>query len=188
MLRKLGFNTIVGRQIDGKVNTGCVFAKKKSPLAYLMRRDQYVVFNNGWETHSVQLLTDVANRLVRSPGQVLIMDSPAMAPIGWGGDDTNQMFGPHKDTKIPQFPQLNDPSEDPIIRWDRKAKSESWEMDFSPTYFLHAFKARHHEIPDFEGVTVKYVLDRNSNFALAASPIVEMGIKEGIFSATSDEI
>lgn len=187
-LRYSGFNNIVGRQWGGKVNSGCFMCKKESALAQLMVRDQYRVFDNGWETHSVQLVTDISERLVRTPHEVLIMDQAAMGPTNWEAWSADALFGVHNDTTIPMFPQVNDPTEDPRARWDDKSKFGAWEMDFSATYFLHAFQSRGHRPPDFDGVSVKYVLARNSNFALAAWPVVQAGIRDGIFVENDAEV
>lgn len=187
VLREAGFNNVVGRQNDGGLNNGCFMAQPKSALAYLMKHDQWSTFDGGWLTHSVNLLTSISERLVRTPGEVLILDQFAMAPWGWGDEDQKHMYGPHKET-IPQFPQVNDPVEDPLERWQNKVRGTDWELDFSSTYFLHAFRARRSgetgKIPGFNGVSVKYILERNSNFALATWHIVQIGLHEGVFLET----
>ncbi|KAH8647855.1 hypothetical protein BX600DRAFT_119205 [Xylariales sp. PMI_506] len=187
-LREAGFSSIVGRQQGGTINNGCFMAQQGSALAFLMQRDQWSAFTGGWRAHSVNLLTSIAERLVRSPGEVLILDQLAMAPVGWEEKDIARMYAPHHGASVPHFPQVNDDAEDPIARWDDRVRSEDWEMDFSATYFLHAFRRDHADIPGFRGVSVKYITERNSNFALATWNIVQMGIQEGIFSETDDEI
>jgi len=185
-LREAGFKSVIGRQPHGKVNPGCFMSQKGSALTYLMKREQWKVFDEGWETHSVFLITSIAERLVQSPNEVLILDQLAMAPTSWEEWSVKQLFEPHE-TSVPLFPQVNDPAEDPLARYDHKTRNQDWEMDFSSTYFLHAFN-RNVDIPGFHGVTVKYILDRKSNFALATWPVVQMGIKEGVFSVADDEI
>lgn len=187
-LREAGFNNVVGRQGGGKVNSGCFMSHMGSSLAYLMKRDQYKAFDGAWETHAVDLVTHVSERLSRAPGEVLILDEKAMAPTGWWSESNDQLFGPHNDTSIPLKPQVNDPTEDPILLWDDKARSEEWEMDFSQTYFLHAFRTRDYDIPDFEGISLPYVLARNSNYAFAAWPIVQRALKEGRITEKDDEM
>jgi hypothetical protein len=188
ILRKSGFNNVVGQQPEGPVNTGCFMSARKSALATLMKREQYVVFDNSWEAHSVNLLTDISRRLVRSPGEVLIMESPAFAPFNWRADDMDNLMAPHKDAPASLAAQVNDPVQDPFMRWDKKVTGRDWEHDFSASYFLHAFKTRDHHVPGYKGVSVRYVLDRDSNFALATWPVVELGVKEGILSPDDDEV
>lgn len=188
ILREAGFNNVVGRQPDGPVNTGCFMSQKKSAMAGLMKREQYIVFDNSWGAHSVDLLTRVSERLAGSPGEVLIMEAPAFAPYNWEAGDMDQLMGPHNEAPVPSFPQVNDVEQDPYERWNNKARSRDWEHDFSPSYFLHAFKFRGHEIKGYKGVTVKYILKRDSNFALATWKTVQMGIEEGLFSPDDDEV
>ncbi|KAI1859372.1 hypothetical protein JX265_010375 [Neoarthrinium moseri] len=187
VLREAGFNNVVGRQADGGLNNGCFMSRPKSALAYIMKRDQWTTFDGGWLTHSVVLLTQISERLVKSPGEVLILDQLAMAPWGWGDEDHKRMYLPHKDT-VPQFPQVNDPTEDPMARWQDRVRGNDWELDFSSTYFLHAFRPHGGSLPGFDGVSVKYILERNSNFALATWHIVQIGLKEGVFVEDDNEI
>ncbi|KAK6069753.1 hypothetical protein SCUP234_10508 [Seiridium cupressi] len=186
-LREAGFNNVLGRQNDGQLNNGCFMSQPKSALGYLMKRDQWTTFDGGWLTHSVSLLTHISERLVRTPGEVLILDQLAMAPWGWGDDDHKRMYLPHKES-VPQFPQVNDPAEDPIERWQNRVRGTDWELDFSSTYFLHAFRPRSGSLAGFNGVSVKYILERNSNFGLATWHIIQLGLQEGVFLETDDEI
>lgn len=179
-----GFNNVVGRQNDGKLNNGCFMSQPKSALAYLMRREQWRTFDGGWLTHSVNLLTQISERLVWTPGEVLILDQLALAPWGWGDAEHRRMYDQHNES-VPLFPSLWDPTLDPVERWENKVKGPEWELDFSSTYFLHAFRR---EMPGFQGVSVKYILERNSNFALATWNIVQMGLAEGVFLETDDEM
>lgn len=188
ILREAGFQNVVGRQPDGPVNTGCFMSQKKSAMAGVMRREQYIVFDNSWGAHSVDLLTTVAERLAGSPGEVLIMEAPAFAPYNWQAGDMDQLMGPHNESPVPPFPQVNDVAQDPYERWNNKSRSRDWEHDFSPSYFLHAFKFRGHKIEGYKGVTAKYILERDSNFALATWKTVQMGIEEGLFSPDDDEV
>lgn len=183
--REAGFNNVVGRQNGGQINSGTFMCKPGSALAYLMKRDQHRVFDGGWTTHAVDLLTNIAERVAKSPGEVLILDEKAMAPTTWWPEGNDALFMPHEDTTIPPHPQVNDPTEDPILLWDNKVRSEDWEMDFSQTYLLHAFKSRGHAVQGFHGVTPRYVLARNSNYALATWPIVQRMVRHGLI--TGDE-
>jgi len=116
---------------------------------------------------------------VRSPNEVLILESRAFAPTSWEEWSVKQFFESHE-ISVQLFPRLNDPTEDPIERYDHKTKNQDWEIDFSSTYFLHAFN-RGVTIPSFAGVAVKYILDRKSKFKLATWPIIQIGLEEGVF-------
>ncbi|KAF2179430.1 glycosyltransferase family 32 protein [Zopfia rhizophila CBS 207.26] len=187
LLRESGYQSIVGRQFHGRINNGAFMAQKGSALVYLMKRDGPVVFNGGWETHSTKLITSISERLVSCPGEVLIMDEIAFSPTSWTSDSVDRLFAPHNETAVPFSPQVNDPEKDPVLRWDNTTRAKDWEIDFSGTYLLHAYKARGHQVPGFNGVTVPYVLARDSNYALAAWPVVRHALDYGVIDESDDE-
>jgi hypothetical protein len=191
-LRNAGYKTVVGRQLHGRINNGVILAQKGAPLTELMQREGPQWFNGGWETHSIKLITPIAERLARFPGEVLIMDELAFSPTSWVEDSADRLFGPHNDTSFSEEagPQgLGDGEQDPIAWWGkRREKRRKWEMDFSQTYLLHAYKSRGHTIPGFKGITVKYVQRRDSNYALAAWPVVKHALDNGLVEDGDDEI
>ncbi|ORX94067.1 hypothetical protein BCR34DRAFT_580194 [Clohesyomyces aquaticus] len=193
LFRTLGFRNVVGRQRGGKVNSGLAMCVKDSKLAYLMARDGPIVFNGGWETHAVTLVTHVSERLVGVENEVLILDEVAWAPTSWIEDSFDKLFMPHTDAQ-PFSDEVfrADMEQDPVARWDNKRKGADWEMDFSDTYLLHAFKSRGHKnegwYKEWKGITVKYVMDRNSNFARAAYPLVKRMVEEGLVDETNEEV
>jgi hypothetical protein len=167
-LRNSGYKSVVGRQLYGRINNGVMMAQKGAALMELMQRVGPLCFNGGWESHSVKLITPVAERLAQFPGEVLIMDKPAFSPTSWHEDSADQLFGPHNDTSL---------SED-----------RSWEMDFSQTYLLHSYKSKGHTVPGFQGITVEYVERRDSNYALAAWPVVKHALESGIVETGDNEL
>jgi hypothetical protein len=179
-LREAGFRNVVGRELRDGINNGLFMTQKGSTLAKLMIKDQ------AWTTHSVELLTSIAQRLAWIPNEVLIMEMKAFAPTSWESPSAQALFNVHEE-KIPQFPQKNEPDNlDSWARWQDRGKAAEWEIDFSETYFLHAFHNHFADIPGFKGVSVKYVMDRTSNYALATWPIVNMCVKEGVCDAKDE--
>lgn len=209
-LLRAGFAAVVGRQVDDMLNNGCVLARKDSALVALLNREMPRAFTGELQAHSTLLLTNVAERIAYVPGEVLIMDRKAFAPTSWYFESAKELFTEHetlnyedyeddddeeeagegqgKETKgrevgvVPLNAQANVATVDPFARWENRTRGAEWEMDFSQTYFLHAFKAD--GIPRFDGVDVAYVLRRRSNFALAAWPLVMQAIKEGLIGET----
>jgi hypothetical protein len=108
------------------------------------------------------------------------MDRLAFAPITWDEIDKSALFIQHEEA-VPLFPQKNEVTLDPISRWQDRTKAHDWEMDFSSTYFLHAFHNHAPALQGFKGLSVQYLLDRKSNYAIAAWHIAQMGVKEGVF-------
>ena len=191
LLRNAGYRSVVGRQLHGGINNGVIMAQKGSALVYLMQREGPLVFNGGWETHSIKLITPIAERLVKIPGEVLIMDEKAFSPTSWREDSTDYLFAPHNETSIPDIEQDVEEVEqdDPIALWEsRNSKTRKWEADFSATYLLHAYKGRGHDVPGFHGVTVPYVLKKDSNYALAAYPVVRHALDNGVIDEVDDEV
>ena len=189
-LRYAGYKSVVGRQYQGGINNGVILAQKEAALVYIMQRDGPLYFNGKWDTHSVKLITPVAQRLVKVPNEVLIMDEKAFSPTSWTKDSMNDLFKPHKETSPPHLePQIVKGDEDPITLWDsRKTKSRTWELDLSSTYLLHAYKTRGYKVSGFDGVTVSYVLKRDSNYALAAYPIVRHALDHGVIKEEDDVV
>lgn len=186
-----GFKAVVGRQGDANINNGCFLATRDSALVALMNRDMPRVFSGEWQQHSIGLLTPLAERLAFVPGEVLIMDAKAFAPTGWWDESAFALYAEVEGDgeAVGTINQVNDvETMDPFDRWTNKTRGREWEMDFSATYFLHAFKAMWGPVPNFGGITVPYVLRRRSNYALAAWPIVMQGIKDGIIDETEDSL
>jgi hypothetical protein len=154
-----------------------------------MRKQQYLAFDAGWITHAVHLVTVVAERLVKAPGEVLMLDEKAMAPIlSWNSTWIRRTVRITHDERVPLHPQVNDTTINPYHPWEDRVKSIEWELDFSSTYLLHSFKPCGHSLPGFESVTVKYVLARDSNHALAAYLTVQQMLKDGITTEDDEDV
>jgi hypothetical protein len=186
-LRYSGYRSIVGRQLHGRINNGVILAQKEAALTYLMQRESPTAFNGGWESHSIKLITPLAERLAAIPNEVLIMDERAFSPTSWTQQSFEALFAPHNETAVP-VPEQEDEVEDPIARWDSRVNpARKWEIDFSTTYLLHAYKARGYDIPGFVGITLPYILKRDSNYALAVWPVVKHALDHGIIVKGDDE-
>lgn len=181
-LRKAGYRSVVGRQVDGSVNPGCVMTSAGSVLAELMRREGPKIFDGSWERHSVSLCTAVCERIAGTPDEILILDRYAMAPTAWYPDTVDNLFKPHNGTDDSTNIQIEDQLTDPMERWSTRVGDRGWKQDFGMTYLLHAFKARGHEVPYFKEITVPYILAQNSNFAFAAGPAVNHMLEHKIIT------
>ncbi|CAN8101155.1 unnamed protein product [Discula destructiva] len=188
-LLNAGFAAVVGRQVDGNINNGCFMATKNSSLVSLMNSEMPVVFSGEWQHHSVGLITPIAERIASVPGQVLILDHHAFAPTSWWDDSASSLFSEREDDDGPASMVDQGEDTDPMNateRWQSRLQRQDWEIDFSQTYFLHAFKAIWGPVPRFDGVSLQYILRKRSNYALAVWPVVMQGIKDGLI-IESDE-
>ena len=190
-LRRAGFANVVGGAValapkfTGFVNTGVWLSRPHSSLAEIFYQAMHAFYNGVWAI-SVDILSDLAYRLHAMPGEVLIVNPRAFAPASWEMDDQERLFKPHAavvfgdgglDGTAWQPKQPNRTCTD-ALAWLRERelagrRMESWEMDFSATYVLHAFDADMDKIRGWDGqITLNYVLARQSNYARAVYPAV----------------
>lgn len=189
-----GFAAVVGRQADGLINNGCFLATAGSALVRLMNEEMPVAFTGEWQQHSVGLITSIAQRIAYVPGEVLILDDKAFAPTSWADASAHGLFSEQEEEEEGGRKEgaaaaglVNVDSVDAMERWhNQTTEGLWWEMDFSQTYFLHAFKALWSPPPRFDGISLAYVLRRKSNYAVAAWPAVIQAIKDGIIDEAND--
>ncbi|OHE90408.1 hypothetical protein CORC01_14299 [Colletotrichum orchidophilum] len=184
-LRTSGFNAIGGRQLNHEMNSGTFMSKKGGKMVKLWMENMHKVYNGGWTTHSNWCLTKVAESLVQEPGEVLILDRQAFAPIGWNAEDAVQLFGLHnKSTSLEEgATDLQSRSDDEhVINW--QVDRPSWPYDWSASYLLHSFTPDWNVVP-VEGVydiSPHYVWERRSNYAQATYTVVKDMYLKGILS------
>jgi hypothetical protein len=102
-LQEAGFANVVGVQKDDLVNSRCYMAIKKSEMIRLWLKYEYIVYDGGWITHAVELLTDLSRSLVLIPYEVLILERYALAPSSWLQDDAQSLFGSYSEAQAPQL-------------------------------------------------------------------------------------
>ncbi|OBT70214.1 hypothetical protein VE03_00162 [Pseudogymnoascus sp. 23342-1-I1] len=191
-LRESGFSNVVGRQIGGQVNSGVWMSRRGTLLMKLWIKQQHEVYSGAWTAHSNDLLTTlsekngdsslltmVSERLAPTSKEVLILETTAFAPMSWKLKDASKLFMPHLNENPAHLNENTGQMED-------DEKKRDWEIDYSTSYILHAFKPDISEhIENFDrdnGISVKYVLARLSNFAIAVYPAVKHAIDTGVIS------
>ncbi|EHA49691.1 hypothetical protein MGG_15354 [Pyricularia oryzae 70-15] len=194
-LRGAGFRAVVGRQFDAFVNNGIILAAADSAVVRILHRESLRVFDGGWITHSVDLLTRVANALAAAPGEVLIMDFKAFSPFSWEQESVNQLLARHPGEAVPA-PEAGGRKESGDVTadalWEDKMAASAtgatpkWVYDFSDAVFLHKIFNSVDPPPGYNGVNVPYVLARDSNYAVATWEIVKKGIEQGLIDARDE--
>ena len=180
-LRMSGFAAVFGRQFGGEINNGVFMAQPGTQLLEIWGREMHRVYDGGWTTHGNGVLTRLIPRLMREPGEVLVLDQSALQPGSWNEDDTVKLFMPHDDVNptalvqgqpLPTFDVDEEPLDD---RWMHPEKYPKWERDYSDTFVLHAFDphSNKHEVKGFTQITPRYVLERTSNYGRALYHIVK---------------
>lgn len=182
-----GFKAVVGRQSDATIMNGIILAARDSAVTHIMKRQSPTAFNGNWVAHSIDLITTVSQAVASVPREVLIMDPGAFAPFTWTQDSVNSALERHEGDAVP--PQQMDSlahrglsaKGDPMAAWDRHRAGEKkeWMHDFHDAFFLHNYFNDVENPKGYKGVSVPYVLARDSNYAVAAWPIVMKGIKDG---------
>lgn len=134
------------------------------------------------------------------PSEVLILQPQAFDPTSWEKEDQIRLFkealdpiatgvGPEEPWQQQQQGSIGTCRD--ALAWLKQRESskqaDSWELDFSSSYVLHAFD---NWVPSILGkdrkIDVKYVLARRSNYARAVFPAVWRAVQEGIIP--QDEI
>lgn len=187
VVRHAGFRAIVGRQFDTFINNGILLATPQAATMRIFDEEARRVFDGGWITHSVELLTSVANRLAAT-GEVLIMDYKAFAPFSWEQASVDLLLGRHVGDAVPTpTPNHGQASADELWATRTTGKDENgWKYDFSDALFLHKIFNSVDKPPGYTGINVPYILARDSNYALATWPLVMEGIKNGMIDPHDD--
>lgn len=190
-LLESGFRAVVGRQSDATVNNGIILAARDSAVVRVMRRETPRRFTGGWVEHSVNLITEVAQALAGVGGEVLIMDRGAFAPFTWTQESVNAALARHEREPVAarELDSLADrgmsaaaaAAADPMAVWERHRVRDKkvWARDYNDAFFFHKIFNDVESPRGYNGVSVPYILARDSNYALAAWPIVVQGIKDG---------
>ncbi|KAM3508461.1 hypothetical protein MY10362_001192 [Beauveria mimosiformis] len=187
-LRESGFHAVAGRQQNANVNSGVFMSKPHSRMIELWSEGMEEAFTGEWTAHSNDVLTVVCERLVAETPEVLIMERNAFAPGSWMSGDTVRLLKVHNnetsslDMLSPDghLPEYDD--EEPMTRWSAPKRRPEWAQDWSRTYMLHAF---HHnqddfQIPGFDHITPRYILERRSNMARAVYPVARELFEQGL--------
>ncbi|KAK7697409.1 hypothetical protein SLS64_013547 [Diaporthe eres] len=193
-----GFKAVVGRQSDATIMNGIILAARDAALTRIMKQETPKAFNGDWVSHSVGLITSVAQAVASIPREVLIMDPGAFAPFTWTQESVNAALERHEGDAPPVQRQdtlagrgmLSAAAVDPMPVWERHraAEKKAWAHDFSDAFFFHNYFNDVENPKGFSEVTVPYVLARDSNYALAAWPIVKQGIKDGYIDENDSSV
>ncbi|KAH8751292.1 hypothetical protein F5883DRAFT_720183 [Diaporthe sp. PMI_573] len=187
-LLESGFRAVVGRQSDATIMNGIILAARDSAVVRVMRQETPRRFNGDWVEHSVRLITEVSQALAAVPREVLIMDPGAYAPFTWTQESVNEALERHEGDAFTAL-SLADRGKlapaaaaaDAMLVWERHRVGErkGWAHDFNDAFFFHNYFNDVDNPKGYNGISVPYVLARDSNYALAAWPIVMQGIKDG---------
>ncbi|KYK58841.1 glycosyl transferase [Drechmeria coniospora] len=179
VLRESGFRAIGGRQKDGDVMSGTFMSAKGGKMIEQWTEQMHPAFDGKWATHSNQVITKIGEKLIAEPGEMLIMERAAFGPLSWEDNDVAKLYDVHNDiTSAIENLTQGDPL--PVVDNNRP----TWARDWSSSYILHAFKGskKVYNIKGHKGITPRYILERQSNFARAVYPIANVMYERGLIS------
>ncbi|PNY29671.1 Uncharacterized protein TCAP_00415 [Tolypocladium capitatum] len=196
-LRNSGFANVLGgaaalsMKHSGYINNGVMMSAANSSLMKIYHHAAHEFFDGAWATASIHLLTDLANRLLPLPSEVLILQPQAFAPTSWELEDQKRLFLPTLRASAPrERPEqggVGSATCRDALAWLRRREEDAtdeWELDFSSTYVLHAFDDEMAKIRGWDHrIDVAYVLSRQSNYARAVYPAVWDAVRRGIIPA-----
>ena len=153
------------------------------------------VFNpSRWALHATDLLTTLAQDFQSPDDQILVLPQDAFFPFNWRGDDLKLIYQIHED---PGLSPVNNKNSQDLLEYIKDFHlhaPETWQKDWRASYVLHGWTSgikaelsdeeRTTMFGNFGGITINYVLARNSNFALAVYPAVRHALDNG----TLDEV
>jgi hypothetical protein len=193
-LRTSGFANVIGGahaltiRDSNFLNGGVMMSKPGSLMMEVCSQAAEQFFDGGWNTVGPYLLTDLANRMAAIPGEVLILQPEAFAPVSYELADQKRLFKPHVEREVAIVGDLTQEWDGnggttctDVLAWLKERMLEKWEIDFSSTYVLHAFDDDLSRIRGWDHVIdVKYVLARQSNYARAVYPAIRHAIEAGL--------
>ncbi|KAL6714762.1 hypothetical protein ACLMJK_008187 [Lecanora helva] len=189
-LRHSGFSNIIGNQIGGDICNAVMLSTPHNDLmtAYYALQDK--LFDGSWQRHSVYLLSTLAQKFAAKAQQVLVLPQDTFFPLSWNVDDLHTLYDVHNDDED------DDKSPDmegsiPFEEYFTGHVPNTWRRDWRTSYILHGWtsaignnlgtdKMMEETFGRFGGITLEYVLARNSNFARAVYPAVRHALDKGV--------
>jgi len=97
-LRESGFKTLAGRQENGQICNAVIMAAYESDLISLFYALQDSTFDGGWTTHSVDLLSRLAQDFSGVDGQMLILEREVFYRLGYNKEDLIDLYHIYRGT------------------------------------------------------------------------------------------
>ena len=155
------------------------------------------IFNpSRWALHATDLLTTLAQDFQLPDNQVLILPQDAFFPFNWRGEELVEIYRVHDDPGLSPANNQDSQNLPEYVRDFNLYGPETWQKDMRASFVLHGWTSGlRGELSDeqratifgkFGGITLDYILARNSNFALALYPAVKHALDNGILVAAED--
>ena len=195
-LRRMGFQNVVGNQLNGQVCPAVILSTPGNKLMEAYHALQHKAFNpNRWALHATDLLTTLAMDFQKPDGQVLTLPHNTFFPFDWRGNDLKSIYQVHdKDLSAPDA-VTNEGIQNLTEYYENfhlygPEAPETWKADLRSSYVLHGWTSGiEKELNDqekdamfrkFGGITPEFILARSSNFARAVYPAFRHALDNGV--------
>ena len=148
-----------------------------------------------WALHATDLLTTLGREFQTPDHQVLILPHDTFFPFGWFAEDLKEIYQVHNDSGKTVINNKNSQDFDDFVAHFELDQPETWQKDWRSSFVLHGWtsgietqmddQARGEMFGEFGGITVDYVLAKNSNFARAVYPAVKHALDNGYLENSS---
>ena len=195
-LRHSGFKSIMGQQPDRTISNAIMMTVPEGDLITAFDLLQDSIFDGEWTTHSIKLLTRVVEDFSGKDDQVLALPPEAFCRIGWEetavrGYYSHYITQQQKETSDPVFVS-NDSANvnDYVANFNMNTEA----LDWRGSYVLHSWNSVLRNINDTQGIfgndkgiTLEYVLGKNSQFANVVYPVVKHALDTGVIKKASND-
>lgn len=161
----------------------------KMMTAYRALQDE--VFDGSWQQHSVKLLSSLAMEFNAQDHQLLVLAQDAFFPLSWYENDLQTIYHVQHEVGESELHNADVKNITTFIENFNMWGPDTWRRDWRSSYVLHGWTSAiaqnlgsEEQIADtfgkFGGITLEYVLERNSNFARAVYPAVKNALDMGV--------
>ena len=197
-LRCTGFENVIGTQEGGQMCSAVILAKPENELMTAYDALQDEIFDGTWDRHSTILLATLAKEFAAIEHQVLVLPQETLFPLSWKEGDLHTIYDIHEDDEDGEKKSkyIHDTSAfaEQFNHWH----PHTWRRDWRSSYVLHGWTSAIRPNFDskekierafgrFGGITLEYVLARNSNFARAVYPAVKDALDKGLLDHVKRE-
>lgn len=189
-LRHIGYENVVGRQVNGKTCNAVIMATPGNKMISAYNALQNTIYDGGWETHSVFLLTSLAREFASVGNHVMIVPQDTFFPFSWERSDLETIYQVHPDAREFKTKNRSLKNQTEFISNFHLWPPESWCHDWGLSYMLHGWTSSIKNnfdgdentpelFDEYKGISLEYILARNSNFARAVYPAVKDALYRG---------
>ena len=196
-LRHIGYENVVGRQENGYTCNAVIMATPGNKMISAYNTLQNTIYDGGWETHSIFLLTTLAREFASVGNHVMIVPRDTFFPLSWWKNDLEILYQVHPDAGESETNNRSIKNQTEFTSNFHLWPPESWRHDWRLSYVLHGWTSAIKDnfdgdentrelFGEYKGISLDYILARKSNFAIAVYPAVKDALDRGFLDEFMD--